>query len=271
MNTDLTLLVLGCGKMGGALIQGALKAGLPAKNVRIVEKSAEIRRAFEQKGIQTAETPAEFDSFCPDVVFVALKPFVVGDVLPQIKPFTDKGAAVLSIVAGKKIAFYEDVLGQKTPVVRAMPNTPALIGKGMTAACANAFVSPETKEAVGALLNACGAFAWVADESLIDAVTAVSGSGPAYLFYFVEALSDAALKAGLPANLCETFAKRTICGAAALLDETGESPAVLRQNVTTPNGTTAAALDVFAKDGALFALTQEAVAAAKRRSEELAK
>ena len=271
MNTDLTLLVLGCGKMGGALLQGALKAGLPAQNVRIVEKSEEIRRDFEKKGIKTAESPADFDSFRPDVVFVALKPFVVGDVLPQIKPFTDRGATVLSIVAGKKIAFYEDILGRKTPIVRAMPNTPALIGQGMTAACANAFVSSEIKESVGALLRACGAFAWLDDESLIDAVTAVSGSGPAYLFYFVEALSGAARKAGLPADLCETFARQTVCGAAALLAETGKAPAELRRNVTTPNGTTAAALDVFAKDDALFALTREAVAAAKRRSEELAK
>ena len=271
MKNDLKMLVIGCGKMGGALLDGALNGGAVGKeNVRIVEKNADICEIFAQKGIKTADNFNAFADFSPDIVFLAVKPFIVADVLPDVKPFTDKGATVLSIVAGKKTAFYEKALGDKTPVIRAMPNTPALIGKGMSAAFANAFVSQEIMEKVQNLFETCGVFCRLDNEDAIDAVTAVSGSGPAYLFYFVEALKEAALKSGIPEGLCETFARQTVCGAAELLEKTGESPAVLRKNVTTPNGTTAAALSVFENNAVLFSLVEKAVLAAKDRSRELA-
>lgn len=270
MMNSLKLLLVGCGKMGGAVLHGSLKKGLAAQNVRIVEKSAELRADLQAKGLSVSENAGDFHDFSPDIVFIAVKPFAVGDVLNDCRFFTDKGATVLSIAAGKRVGFYEKILGAHTAVIRAMPNTPALIGKGMTAAFANAFVSEKTRLTAQTFLEGFGKFAWVDDESLIDSVTAVSGSGPAYLFYFTETLARAALKAGLPEELCMTFAKQTVCGAAALMETAADSPAVLRRNVTTPNGTTAAALDVLAGENGLQALMDKAVDAAKQRSVELA-
>jgi len=237
MNTDLTLLVLGCGKMGGALLQGALKAGLPAQNVRIVEKSEEIRRDFEKKGIKTAESPADFDSFRPDVVFVALKPFVVGDVLPRIKPFTDRGAAVLSIVAGKKIAFYEDILGHKTPVVRAMPNTPALVGSGVFLFEETNSLTAEELAEVKTLFSALGKV-FVLPSAQMGVGGAITGCGPAFVDLMIEAFADAGVLYGLPRDKALAMTSAMIEGSAKLQKETGTHPGVLKDMVCSPGGST---------------------------------
>lgn len=265
------LLIVGCGKMGGAVLRGCLKNGLKAEDVRVVEPSAEIRAALSEEGIKAAETPDAFAGFSPEVVFSAVKPFKIADVVDSFKPFTDKGAVLLTIVAGKPLSFYEARLGAAA-IVRAMPNTPAAVGEGITGAVASKSVTARQKQAVETILRACGEVVWVDDEAKIDGITAVSGSGPAYVFYLTEALAAAAEKLGFDKESAEKLAKATVCGSAALMKQSADSPARLRENVTTPNGTTAAALEILMNDAKGFVpLMTEAVKAAERRSKELGK
>lgn len=266
------LLVIGCGKMGGSIVNGFLAKGADKSAVRVVEPNAEIRESLARRGITAFENIAQAADFSPAVVFTAVKPFLIADVIDGVKPFTDKGAVLFTIVAGKPIAFYEKHLGERAAVVRAMPNTPAAIGKGITGLIANSNASDSQKQAVAEIAQACGEAVWLTDESQIDAVTAVSGSGPAYLFYLTEVLSAAAKSLGLADDTAEKLAKATIIGSAALMEQSTETPAKLRQNVTTPNGTTAAALDVLMNEQTGFEpLMKRAVKAAKIRSEELGK
>ena len=265
---NLKILFIGCGKMGGAVLDGALKNGVLPKNVRVVDTSDDILMRCLSKRVHCGKKADFFQKFSPDIVFIALKPHLVADMLKDVKPFTDNGALLLTIAAGKRIDGFKAALGENTPVVRAMPNTPACIGKGVTGAFAGAAVTEEQKEKAASLLQTCGELIWMRTEDDLDAVTAVSGSGPAYVFYFVEQLAEAAKKAGLPNDVCMTLAKQTVCGAAALMDNSAETPAVLRQNVTTPGGTTAAALAVF--EQSLPDAMEKAVEAAKQRSRELA-
>lgn len=258
------LLVVGCGKMGGALLEAWLDEGLDPASVTVLDPSPpdEVRELLRIKGIaldpEAAPTPA--------VVIVAVKPQLLGDVLPEIVRRAGPGTLAVSIVAGKPIAAFAGL----PAVVRAMPNTPAAVRRGITVAVPSAAVTAAQKEAADSLLRAAGAVEWIDDERLIDAVTAVSGSGPAYVFLLAETLAAAGAAAGLPADLSARLARATVSGAGELLDRSPEPAATLRANVTSRGGTTQAALDVLMAPDGLSPLMQRAVAAAAKRAGELA-
>jgi pyrroline-5-carboxylate reductase len=266
---DIGLLALvGAGKMGGAMLEGWLALGLDPHNVVVVEPqpSQEIA-ALSQKGI-ALNPPAGAISNIGTVV-LAVKPQVAADVMPSVAAMTGTGTLVLSIMAGKTLDFLQSAL-PNAAIVRAMPNTPAAIGRGITVAVPNAKVTVAEKERATRLLSASGAVEWIADESLMDAVTAVSGSGPAYVFLLAETLARAGVAAGLPAPLAARLARETVAGSGELLHRSTLDPAALRRNVTSPAGTTAAALGVLMAADGLEPLMRQAVAAAARRSKELA-
>jgi len=267
------VILVGCGNMGYAMLSGWLKSGkLVAGESFIVEPNAELRERAGKLGARTAATPAEIPSdVSPELVIFAVKPQVMRAVIPDYRRFNRSGTTFLSIAAGTGIGVFEELLGGSAAVVRCMPNTPAAIGKGMMVVVSNGNVKPEAKEFVAELLSACGEVATVEDEKLIDAVTAVSGSGPAYVFHFIEALTAAAEHAGLPAETAKLLAMQTVYGAASLAAESREEPGVLRQQVTSPKGTTAAALEVLMSEDRLTKLVTQAVEAARLRSIELGK
>lgn len=262
------ILLVGCGKMGGALLTGWLRQGVAASDIVVVEPNpvsdlpAGIRQAASADAV-----PA---GFSPALVMLAVKPQVMDAVAPAYAAYAGKGACILSIAAGKTIATLNRLLGGGAAIVRAMPNTPAAVGAGITVCCANAGVTAEQRAFCGDLLAAVGEVAWVEDESLIDAVTAVSGSGPAYVFWLAECLAAAGEKAGLAADLAARLAAATVSGSGLLMRQSADSPTQLRKNVTSPNGTTQAALDVLMASDGLAPLMERAVAAAARRSKELA-
>ena len=266
---DIGLLALvGAGKMGAAMLEGWLALGLdPHKVVVIDPQPSEEMVALSMKGI-VLNPPAGAVSNIATIV-LAVKPQVAADVLPQVAALTEADTLVLSIMAGKTLAFLQASL-PKAAIVRAMPNTPAAIGRGITVAVPNDAVTPEQKQRAHALLAASGAVEWIADERLMDAVTAVSGSGPAYVFLLAETLARAGVAAGLPEDLAAKLARETVAGAGELMHRSPLDPATLRQNVTSPAGTTAAALDVLMAADGLDPLMRQAVAAATRRSKELA-
>lgn len=269
----LRVVLVGCGNMGYAMLSGWLRSGkLVAGEAFVLEPNAALREKAEKLGSATAAEPGALPSdLAPNLVIFAVKPQVMRDVVPAYRRFAGSGATFLSIAAGTPIATFEDLLGPFTPIVRCMPNTPAAIGKGMMVVVSNPHVNKETKAFVADLLSASGQVATVDDEKLMDAVTAVSGSGPAYVFHFIEALTAAAQKAGLPAETAKLLAMQTVYGAASLAAESNEDPGVLRQQVTSPNGTTAAALAVLMGEDRLTKLVTEAVEAARLRSIELGK
>lgn len=270
MNLSNSLLLVGCGKMGGAVLNGLLKNGFSAGQIRVAEPNETVRSHLKAKGIVCAASASELADFTPDIVFLAVKPFLIEQIIGDIKPFTDKGAAVLSIIAGRRIEWFKEKLGKQTAVFRAMPNTPAAIGAGITAVTACAEASEKQKLLAERILKACGEVVRLDKEDQIDTVTAVSGSGPAYVFYLTEALTHAAKAAGLPEETAEKLAKATVIGSALLMRESDETPVKLRQNVTTPNGTTAAALSVLTDSQKGFEpLLTQAVQAAEQRSKEL--
>lgn len=264
---DRPLVLVGAGKMGGAMLAGWLDAGLDPKAVVAIDPSppADTAAALAEAGIvPRGDVPAA----TARIVVVAVKPQTMADVLPGLKPLIGPGTVVMSIAAGTTIARFADAF-PAAAVVRAMPNTPAQVGRGMTGVVANPAVTAADRELVTALLAAVGDVAWLEDESQIDVVTAISGSGPAYVFHFVECLAAAAEAMGLAPDLAARFARGTVEGAGELLHQSELSPAELRKNVTSPGGTTAAALAVLMADGALAALVTEAAVAARRRSEAL--
>lgn len=270
MNLSGPLLLVGCGKMGGALLEGWLGRGLDPASVWIVEPSGDHLRAFLDRGVrQVAAADALPRDLKPALIVLAVKPQMLEAALPQYRGFAEAGAAVLSIAAGWRIAAFEEVLGSQTPVVRAMPNTPAAVGRGMTVLCANTHCDGALRGLAGDLLAAVGETAWVEDEGLIDPVTAVSGGGPAYVFLLIECLAEAGEKAGLPADLAMQLARVTVSGAGALVDQSSEPAATLRKNVTSPAGTTLEALNVLMAEDGLQPLMTKAIAAATARSREL--
>ncbi|HEX7005624.1 MAG TPA: pyrroline-5-carboxylate reductase [Alphaproteobacteria bacterium] len=266
------LLLVGCGKMGTALLNGWLAGGQPPYDIAIVEPGPRPE-AFASIDLgawvdNVTWLPTDFQ---PDVVVFAVKPQAMSGVLPDYRRFVAPKTVFLSIAAGRTIASIESALGGNAAVVRSMPNTPAAIGCGITVACANANVTAAQRALCDALLRAVGEVAWVEDEALLDPVTAVSGSGPAYVFLLVEALADAGVAVGLPHDLALRLARATVEGSGELLRRSTEPPSTLRQNVTSPGGTTMAALQVLmAPDTGLGALMTRAVAAATARSRELA-
>jgi pyrroline-5-carboxylate reductase len=203
-------------------------------------------------------------------IVIAVKPQTAPQAVPPLAAYTGKGTLVLSIMAGRTLGFLQNALPPGAAIVRAMPNTPAAIGRGITVAVANAKVSARQRKLAGDLLAAIGQVEWVDDEKLMDAVTAVSGSGPAYIFLLSEAMTQAGIAAGLPAELAGRLARETVAGSGELLHRSAADAATLRQNVTSPGGTTAAALEVLMGPGGFDALLTKAIAAATRRSRELA-
>jgi pyrroline-5-carboxylate reductase len=263
------IVLVGAGKMGGAMLEGWLGLGLAPKNLVVIEpQPAPEISALAARGLRINPKPGAADG--ASAILIAVKPQVAADVLPTLKPYFDASTVAVSIMAGCTLGFLEGALPERAAVIRAMPNTPAAIGRGITVAVPNAHVSQAQRKLVDALLSATGAVEWITDEALMDAVTAASGSGPAYVFLLAEALAQAGAAAGLPAELATKLARATVAGSGELLHRSANDAATLRQNVTSPGGTTAAALEVLmAKDG-LASLMEKAVAAATRRSRELA-
>ena len=263
-----TIALAGAGKMGGAMLTGWLAGGLDARRVVVIEPhpSAEIG-ALVARGIRL--NPPAKEAGDADTLVVAVKPQSFREAGALLKPFVGTSTLVVSIMAGTPIALLEAVLGGS--VVRAMPNTPAAIGRGITVAVAAGNVSAAQRAVADALLRATGAVEWVDQESLMDAVTAVSGSGPAYVFLLAEELARAGVAAGLPADLATKLARETVAGSGELLHRSDLSATTLRQNVTSPGGTTAAALEVLMGTGGTQTILTRAVAAATQRSKDLAK
>jgi pyrroline-5-carboxylate reductase len=261
------LLLVGAGKMGSAMLEGWLARGLDPKNIAVIEpQPVKGVKALARRGLllnpkKAAEAGA---------IVVAVKPQTAPEAVPALAARVGKGTLVLSIMAGRTLAFLAERLPKGTAIVRAMPNTPAAIGRGITVAVGNAHVSARQRKLASDLLAAIGSVEWIADEKLMDAVTAVSGSGPAYVFLLAEAMAEAGIAAGLPAALAEKLARETVAGSGELLHRMALDAATLRQNVTSPGGTTAAALEVLMGRDGLEALLTKAIAAATRRSRELA-
>jgi pyrroline-5-carboxylate reductase len=261
------IVLAGAGKMGGAMLTGWLVRGLDAGKVVVIEPhpSEEIG-ALTAKGIRL-NPPGDVSAAA--TLVIALKPQMFRETGPMLKQFSGPSTLLVSIMAGTTIAAISEVCGGS--VVRAMPNTPAAIGRGITVAVAADNVSASQRTVADALLRATGAVEWIDDESLMDAVTAVSGSGPAYIFLLAEELARAGVEAGLPQQLAAKLARETVAGSGELLHRSDLPAATLRQNVTSPGGTTAAALDVLMGPDGMQSLLTRAVAAATRRSKELAK
>ena len=269
------ILLVGCGKMGGALLNGWIEAGRAPSAITVVEpEAASFARAVAPLpfGIGHVKSPHELSgAYRPDVVVLAVKPQIMDEVAPNFRRFAQDGIAVLSIAAGRTIDYFQDALGKRAAIVRAMPNTAASIGRGISAAIANAYVTAAQHALCEELLAAVGDVVWLTDEEQMDAVTAVSGSGPAYAFLLAECLAKAGEEAGLPRALAAQLARATVAGAGALLVVSPEEPAKLRQNVTSPGGTTEAALEILMAPAGMQALMTKAVAAAAKRSRELAR
>jgi pyrroline-5-carboxylate reductase len=263
-----TIVLAGAGKMGSAMLSGWLAHGLAAKNLVVIEpQPSDDIKALAAEGVRL--NPPAKDIGTVAALVVALKPQAFREAGPGLGPYAGHSTLVVSIMAGMTIASIANVCGGR--VVRAMPNTPAAIGGGITVAVAAKDVVDAQREAADALLSATGSVEWVDDEGLMDAVTAVSGSGPAYIFLLAEELARAGVAAGLPEALATRLARETVSGSGELLHRSELSAATLRQNVTSPGGTTAAALEVLMGADGLQSLMTRAVAAATRRSKELAK
>lgn len=261
------VMLVGAGKMGMALARGWLNAGLPSGNLVLVDPAPGVaaQELAEDYGIVIHP---EAIGLQPNVLVLAVKPQIIGAVMAGLQPIMGPQTLVLSIAAGISIATLSAGLGTGR-VVRTMPNTPAQIGKGITGVVAGPDIEAKDRAAVDALLAAAGQVAWFDAEADLDAVTAVSGSGPAYVFNLVEALAAAGVTQGLPEHVAMQLARQTVVGSAALLEADSAPASVLRQNVTSPNGTTAAALDVLMAADGLAPLMARAVDAARQRSEEL--
>jgi pyrroline-5-carboxylate reductase len=259
--------------MGGALLQGWLKSGLKSISVVEPKPSAPLRKLAKAKKISLFAAPSQVRQK-PSVCVVAIKPQVLKGEAPALADFASptgkqKGALMISIAAGTSVAAMTKAWGKKARIIRAMPNTPGAIGAGITGLYAAKGATAADKKRAVSLLAALGETVWVAKESLIDSVTAVSGSGPAYLFLMAEALTEAGVAEGLPRAQAEKFARATVSGAGALLAADPSPAAALREAVTSPGGTTAAALSVLTAEDGLTALVKRAVAAARKRAEEL--
>ena len=265
---DGTLVLVGAGKMGGALLEGWIGLGVdPARIVVMEPHPAAAIGALSARGLRINPDAA---SIYPDTIVLAVKPQIAAEVMPQVASLMSPSTVVVSIMAGRTIAFLSDALPRDAAVIRAMPNTPAAVGRGITVAVTNSWVTPAQRQLADALLMATGAVEWIGDEALMDAVTAVSGSGPAYVFLLTESLARAGEKVGLPAELAARLARATVAGSGELLYRSSVDAAILRRNVTSPGGTTAAALDVLMAPDGLDPLMARAVAAATRRGRALA-
>lgn len=258
------LVLLGCGKMGSAMLAGWLATGLPASSVWVLDPHPSDWLKATGVHINAGLPPS------PAVALIAVKPQMMGDALPAMAALGNSSTVFLSVAAGTPIAAFEQALGAQSPIIRAMPNTPAAIGRGITALVGNSHATSEDLDLADHLLQAVGQVVRLDDESQMDAVTAVSGSGPAYVFHLIETLAAAGQAEGLPADLAMALAKATVGGAGQLAEDAAEPPDQLRVNVTSPGGTTQAALEVLMDDTEGFpALVRRAVKAATDRSRAL--
>lgn len=264
------LLVVGCGQMGGALLRGWLLKGLSPDIVHIVDPQIhkvsppEARQASLYQSLD--DVPNDLS---PRVALLAVKPQMMDAVLPALGRLVGPGTLVLSIAAGTRMSYLQDEIGGAPKIIRAMPNTPSAIGKGVAVLVANDACAEEDRVLGSALLRVSGEVHWIEDESLLNAVTGLSGSGPAYVFHLVEAMTAGGIAAGLEPELAKALARRTVIGAGALLEASEDSPEQLRKNVTSPKGTTEAALNIIMKDRALEHLMCKAILAATRRGKVL--
>lgn len=264
------LILIGCGKMGGAMLSGWLESGIAGGGVYVVDPMG--GGPFKGRDGVTVVAGADEvpDDLDPEVIVLAVKPQQMDALLADYKRFSGPSSLFVSIAAGKTIGYFETHLGANAAIVRAMPNTPAAIGQGITVACPNGNVSADQVALAEGLLRAVGEAASVDDERLIDAVTALSGGGPAYTFLLIECMAKAGAAAGLPQDLADRLALVTVAGAGQLALSSDEQPSKLRENVTSPGGTTLEALKVLMREGdGLPDLMVEAIAAATRRSREL--
>lgn len=270
---DEPLVLVGAGKMGGALLSGWLAQGLSPANVFIRDPNppADMAQLVADKGLTLNLSVEETAARQPRIVVLAIKPQIMDAVLPELRPLVAPGTLFLSIAAGVSLHVLGEQLGPEAAIVRAMPNTPSSVGKGITAAFGNALVSDADRDTCTHLLRAVGEAVWLEQENQMDAVTALSGSGPAYVFALAECMAAAGEAMGLESALAKKLARATVAGAGKMLDELPDDPSVLRQNVTSPGGTTAAALDVLLGSEGLGQLMRGTMNAARARSRELSK
>jgi pyrroline-5-carboxylate reductase len=259
------LALIGAGKMGGALFAGWVRAGLAPSVIVDPYPSPGLARGEDRVFDDAAKIPA---GFFPAAIILAIKPQMADAVMPLLRPLLGPETFVLSIMAGKRIAGISAAFNG-APVVRAMPNTPAAIGHAVTVACCGPMITLAQRDLAESLLRAVGDAAFVDDESLIDVVTPVSGSGPAYVFLLVEVMAEAGIAAGLPRELAYLIARKTVSGSGALLEASSEDAAALRKAVTSPKGTTEKALEILMADEAWPRLMRDAVLAGKNRAAEL--
>ncbi|MEX0839738.1 MAG: pyrroline-5-carboxylate reductase [Parvibaculum sp.] len=273
LSLERPLVLVGAGKMGAALLSGWLDKGLsPAQVfVRDPAPTSDIAELVAARGIALNATVHDMAAARPSVVLVAIKPQAMGDVLPALALLVHAETMFISIAAGTSLHRLKELLGADVHAVRAMPNTPAAIGRGITVACANERVTAAQREIAQQLLAAVGNVDWVENEAQIDAVTAISGSGPAYVFYMVECLAAAGEALGLDPVLAMKLARDTVSGSGEMLHLSSEPVSQLRANVTSPGGTTAAALDVLMGEGGLSPLLRRAALAARDRARVLGK
>lgn len=265
------LVLIGAGKMGTAMLQGWLEAGITGDQVTIFDPAPPPETMAVIARHSISHNPALDSVDGVEAILVAIKPQMVDEVLPAMADLAKDNPLVVSVVAGKTIAAFRQHFGETTPVIRTIPNTPAAVGRGITAMAASDGVSAKQSQLATALLASLGEVVTVTDEALIDACTAISGSGPAYVFYMTECMTAAAMKLGLPAEVAEQLARATVAGAGELMRATGTPAGTLRENVTSPKGTTYAALQVLmADEDGMKQLMIRATAEAEKRSRELA-
>lgn len=269
------LVLVGAGKMGGAMLQGWLVNGLAEGAVHVIDPGLNDSQTteLEAQGVVVHSGPNDVPT--PGLLMLAVKPQMMDKVLPGLAGFADRpdasGMIVLSVAAGITIATLARTFGADALVIRSMPNTPALVGRGVTGLYPSRDLTAPQKSFIAELLEAIGKVVWVNSEAEIDAVTAVSGSGPAYVFHLVETMTQAGMALGLSEDVAMTLARETVAGAGELLHQSAETAETLRVNVTSPNGTTAAGLDVLMAPDGLAPLVEKTVRAAHRRAIELGK
>jgi pyrroline-5-carboxylate reductase len=265
------LLLVGCGKMGGALLRGWLTRGIAGKDVFVVDPAPRDLEDVRVRGVTIATAIDQLPpTLQPGIVLLAIKPQFMDEALPAYRRFAKPGTVFLSIAAGKTVAYLKGKLGTDAMVVRSMPNTPAAVGRGMTVILKDSSIPAVTLDLCGQLLSAVGKIGWIEEEDQINAVTAVSGGGPAYVFLLIECLAEAGRAAGLPGDLAMQLARETVVGAGELAHQSTESATRLREAVMSPKGTTIEALAVLMAPNGLQPLVTKAIAAATRRSREIA-
>jgi len=265
------LLLVGCGKMGGALLRGWLARGVPPKDVFVIDTAPRDLEDVQARGVTVATDLARLPAgLKPGIILLAIKPQFMDEALPAYRRFAATGAVFLSIAAGKTVAYLKDKLGGQALVIRSMPNTPAAVGRGMSVILRDPRVAPATLELCGQLLAAVGEIGWIDEEDQINAVTALSGGGPAYVFLLIECMAEAGRVAGLPADLAMKLARETVTGSGELARLSSESATKLREAVMSPKGTTLEAINILMAPDGLQPLMNKAIAAATRRGREIA-